>query len=343
MNEARFKIVFDGELLPEMSLDTVKDNLARLFKSDRARIEQLFGRRAVVLKRDLSATEVDKYVVALTRAGAHVRMEADQAASLSLVDTDEHRPAATVNAMTDARMQCPKCAHEQPQAIECAACGIVIDKYVARQAQLAESAPPQPPSSPGSAEPSPYTPPQAPVGEPLPEVGDLKVFSLEGRIGRLRYLAWSLVLMLAGAGLFGIAAIGLGIDQTLGAILMIAASIALMVVAVQIGVQRLHDIDWSGWLLLLNLIPLVGSVFALLMLLVPGTPGANRYGPPPPANSTAVKVLAGLWLIPIAALVLALLFGGVAALSGLGDDLGLPGSYDMPATQEKPSNPYGEE
>ncbi|MBM7062201.1 DUF805 domain-containing protein [Pseudomonas sp. UL073] len=334
MSDTRYKIVFDGELMPEMSLDTVKDNLARLFKLDRARVEPLFGRQAVVLKRDLPAGEVDKYVSALERAGAQVRKEQDLAASLSLVETEEHQPEET------ARMQCPKCGHEQTKAIECSACGIVIDKYLARQAQLAENPAPEPEPPRDTPPASPYTPPQAQVGEELPEFGDLNVFSVQGRIGRLRYLAWTLVVLLASVGLFGLAMIGMGIHQMVGWTLISVVGIAIVVVSLMIGVQRLHDIGWSGWLLLLNIIPVVGSVLSLLMLLVPGTTGVNRFGPPPPANSTAVKVLAALWLLPIAAALLVVALGGAAALSGLGEDFGL---QNPPATQETPANAYGEE
>lgn len=314
MSDARYKIVFDGELMPDMSLDTVKDNLARLFKLDRARVEPLFGRKAVVLKRDLSAGDVDKYVSALAKAGAQVRKEQDVAATLSLVDIDDQRPTSAP--ATD--MQCPKCGQQQPHATECAACGVVIEKYLARQAQLAEQQSQEPEPAPAA---SPYATPQAQVGEALPEFGDLNAFSVQGRIGRLRYLAWSLVMMAACIGLFGVAMIGFGIHQVVGAVLLGVVSIAVTVVAIMIAVQRLHDIGWSGWLLLLNLIPVVGSVLSLLMLLVPGSLGANRYGPPPPANSTAVKVLAALWLVPLIGLVLALLLGGMAALSGLGTEL----------------------
>ena len=70
MSEARYKIVFNGEVMPEMALDTVKDNLARLFKSDRAKIDNLFSGSAVALKRDLPESEADKYLTALQRAGA---------------------------------------------------------------------------------------------------------------------------------------------------------------------------------------------------------------------------------------------------------------------------------
>ena len=83
--------------------------------------------------------------------------------------------------------------------------------------------------------------------------------------------------------------------------------IAMLVVAVQIGVQRLHDIGWSGWLFLLTLVPLVGGVMNILMFVVPGSDAANRFGPPPPANSTAVKILALLWLlVPVLGIVAAI-------------------------------------
>lgn len=59
MNQPRYKIVFDGQLMPEASLETVKDNLARLFKSDPARIENLFSGAPVALKRDLGEGEAE--------------------------------------------------------------------------------------------------------------------------------------------------------------------------------------------------------------------------------------------------------------------------------------------
>ncbi|MEK1835383.1 MAG: DUF805 domain-containing protein, partial [Pseudomonas sp.] len=41
MSENRFKIVFDGALLPGVDVTTAKLNLAELFKSDVAAIERL--------------------------------------------------------------------------------------------------------------------------------------------------------------------------------------------------------------------------------------------------------------------------------------------------------------
>lgn len=296
MTNARYKIVFTGELMPEAALDTVKDNLARLFKSDRSKIEALFSGAAVALKRDLAETEADKYLNALQQAGARVHKEQELSANLGLVATDDHRPADTPAASAE-RMSCPKCGHEQAKVSECTACGIVIEKYLTRQAQLAENPPLVTTPTAAGNDASPYATPKAQVAEELPSYAELKVFSVTGRIGRLRYLAWSAAFFLVALPLYLVATLFLAVSPALGGILIAAIVIALVVVSVQVGVQRLHDVGWSGWLLLLNLVPVVGGVFALLMLVVPGTTEANRYGPPPPPNGKGVKLLALTWLL----------------------------------------------
>jgi uncharacterized membrane protein YhaH (DUF805 family) len=75
--------------------------------------------------------------------------------------------------------------------------------------------------------------------------------------------------------------------------------LAILLVTLSIGVKRLHDLGWSGWLWLLTLIPVLGGIFSLLLIVLPGSPATNRYGPPPPPNSTAVKLLAGCWLVVV--------------------------------------------
>ncbi|AHC38207.1 hypothetical protein A7317_27065 [Pseudomonas fluorescens] len=262
MSDNRFKIVFDGALLPGVESTTAKLNLAELFKSDVEAIEKLFTGRPVALKRDLSRPDAETYLTALHNAGIDARIEAEQPVAFSLAETHETDSGAT--------------DFSRPAA-------------------------------------SPYAPPRAAVGDDLPEYSSLKVFTINGRIGRLRYLAWTLVLtvaMLVAAGIlstvgFAIATASPTIAVILGSLLGFALFVALVVVSVQIGVQRLHDLGWSGWLYLLNLVPLVNSVFPLLLLVLPGNAGANQYGAPPPRNSTAVKVLASLWLafIPLVLIV----------------------------------------
>jgi len=48
-----------------------------------------------------------------------------------------------------------------------------------------------------------------------------------------------------------------------------------------VSVRRLHDQDRSGWLLLLYLIPVLGWFALLVLFLLDGTQGPNRYGPDP--------------------------------------------------------------
>lgn len=289
MQQERFKIVFTGQLMPEATLAETKDKLANLFKTDPQKIDALFSGQLNTLKRNLDEAEADKYLAVLHKAGAQARKEPDLSANLTLVSLESDAEAAA----DQAQMRCPKCAHDQPRAPVCSACGVVIEKFIARQAQLAEA----PPAAAAAPSNSPYSTPKAQVGEVLPEHGELKVFGVTGRIGRVRYLAWSAVLLFALLGLYFLSAVLMALVPVLGGLVLAAVGIAALVVSVQIGVQRLHDIGWSGWLWLVNLIPLVGSVFALIMLIVPGTNGANRFGPPPPPNTTAVKVLAFGWLI----------------------------------------------
>ena len=44
-------------------------------------------------------------------------------------------------------------------------------------------------------------------------------------------------------------------------------------------VRRLHDLDHSGWWLLLIFFPIIGWLWFLVLMLMKGTSGDNRYGP----------------------------------------------------------------
>lgn len=55
-------------------------------------------------------------------------------------------------------------------------------------------------------------------------------------------------------------------------------SLATLVPGISIGVRRLHDIDKSGWWLLIALVPLVGFLVLLYFLVQKPNPVANRFG-----------------------------------------------------------------
>lgn len=58
------------------------------------------------------------------------------------------------------------------------------------------------------------------------------------------------------------------------------ASLGLLLPGIGVSVRRLHDIDKSGWWLLIGLIPIVGAIILIVWLVQTGTAGPNRFGPP---------------------------------------------------------------
>ncbi|MBA1273411.1 hypothetical protein [Stutzerimonas azotifigens] len=185
MQDTQYKVVFSGEIMPGMTLDAVKDNLALLFKSDRSRIDGLFGKGPVALKRELREDEAEKYLGALQRAGAQAHKEIDFAASLTLVDSESAETAEAAQLQT---MECPKCGHGQPKAIECSACGIVIEKYLARQALLKERAQAEaltPTVVPSPSDGSSDSPHGGPQEDSSLQGNEIKPLTIKDRIGRL--------------------------------------------------------------------------------------------------------------------------------------------------------------
>ena len=57
--------------------------------------------------------------------------------------------------------------------------------------------------------------------------------------------------------------------------------------ALAVNVRRLHDVDRSGWWLLLWLIPFFGWIVLLVFLCLDGSLGRNRYGSDPKGRGTA--------------------------------------------------------
>lgn len=129
-------------------------------------------------------------------------------------------------------------------------------------------------------------------------------FSFDGRIRRIEYflsgiiggivfsIAWALGV---GTLLLG-AASGSAGGSVLGILIGFAAIIASVWFSLAQGVKRLHDLNKSGWMILLMCIPIVNAVFGLYMLFADGTVGPNQYGQDPKnrmpyqAQPTAVNV-----------------------------------------------------
>lgn len=61
-------------------------------------------------------------------------------------------------------------------------------------------------------------------------------------------------------------------------IIMCVIALALILPSLAVAIRRLHDQDKSGGWYWMVFIPSVGGIILLVFMLLPGTPGANRFG-----------------------------------------------------------------
>lgn len=99
--------------------------------------------------------------------------------------------------------------------------------------------------------------------------------NFNGRARRKEY--WMFVLVYIGI------AIASGVLDSMLGMGVIGGLIALahLLPSIAVGVRRLHDIDRSGWWLLIGLIPLIGWVIAIYWACQDGETGPNRFGADP--------------------------------------------------------------
>lgn len=150
---------------------------------------------------------------------------------------------------------------------------------------------------------SPYEPPRSAIKPTTAgEFGEVKIFSAQGRLGRVRYIGYSvgmgLLVNLIVALVGGLAAFlqrGSSEEPTMGLLtggVMIVFGLAALVISFLLTIQRLHDFNASGWWSILILLPIANLVLYLILLIMPGTQGPNRFGNPPPPNTLGVILLA---------------------------------------------------
>lgn len=58
-------------------------------------------------------------------------------------------------------------------------------------------------------------------------------------------------------------------------------ALIMLIPSLAVAVRRLHDINKSGWLLLVIFIPVIGFIWLLIYFLRNGTYGPNQYGEDP--------------------------------------------------------------
>lgn len=99
--------------------------------------------------------------------------------------------------------------------------------------------------------------------------------TFSGRAPRSEYWYFCLFVFLVSIGI-GIVEGVIG-TEVIGSLF----SLAVLLPSIAVSVRRLHDIDKSGWWLLICLIPLIGMIILLIWACSKGTDGDNRYGSDP--------------------------------------------------------------
>ena len=115
-------------------------------------------------------------------------------------------------------------------------------------------------------------------------IEELKAFSFEGRINRLRYWKYFGCMLLMNL-LIGIIVSTLHIHGALASVI----SLALSIIFLPFNVRRVHDLDKSGWWLLLGFVPVVNFFFFIYVSFFKGTEGDNSYGADPLQDYEAAR------------------------------------------------------
>jgi uncharacterized membrane protein YhaH (DUF805 family)/glutaredoxin len=290
--ESKVQLVFSGELTSAVSPEEAKQNLGKLLKLEPPQVEALLSGRRTVLKKNLPFQEAARYIAHLAKLGIHVSPEPQDApvpakpvASMATAMPTPPKPVASPAGLPPAaasetpppapgaeEITCPKCGERQPKRTLCRACSTDMPRFLAAQEELKREKRQEILAS---------TSKGGDNGTFNDESGDTPAligWGAEGRIGRLSYLM--------GNGLLTIFLVwGLVIALKLSSWLLLPILVLpFLVLSMRLGVLRCHDLGWSGWLMLINVIPYVGSLFGLLLLILPGNKN-NDYGFAPRAAS----------------------------------------------------------
>lgn len=107
--------------------------------------------------------------------------------------------------------------------------------------------------------------------------------NFNGRASRSMY--WWTVLFNALCGfVLGIVLGLLGVDSQVVDVCSGVLGLAFLLPSLSVAVRRLHDVGKGGGWIFIGLIPLVGSIWLLVLYLTPGDYDDNRFGSNPEYN-----------------------------------------------------------
>lgn len=109
-----------------------------------------------------------------------------------------------------------------------------------------------------------------------------KYADFTGRADRKEYWLYVLAMIVISLvlGLFTTLFAKVKLLYILFAVLSGAVSLALLIPSLAVTVRRLHDIGKGGGWIFISLIPFIGAIWLLILVIMKGEPGENRFGAP---------------------------------------------------------------
>jgi len=299
----RVDLVFTGQVLAGFDREQVKRAIGDFFKLDELRRDRMFSGAPQVIKRGLAPEDASRYIALFEKMGGRLQAHGDGVPAAAVAAEAPVMPAAPL-----AREAPPAAAKPGPRTPPSSPV-VAASTVAAPTAPALELLPVQPSPAPAP-EARPRSdassrrlrdddddPPIAAmvvVEAPPPVLG----IGLAGRLARRPYGA---------AALFGWAAMRWAVAGLLHhprPIVAVLIGLGLLVAALwtfRLTILRLHDIGLPGWWVLLGAVPIVGTLAGVLLAMVPGSHGDNRFGAEPDPGSPILRLVVTVAVLVIGA------------------------------------------
>lgn len=113
------------------------------------------------------------------------------------------------------------------------------------------------------------------------------LFLFSGRLNRKPYVLLTLPLGLVSAAMSILQEAVLQLPEVASFVLLLLMMLCLIVVtwsSLALAAKRLHDLNWSAWMVLGCFVPIVNIALVFYLWLARGTRGPNRFGDDPLGN-----------------------------------------------------------
>lgn len=141
--KTRYKIVTEGKLRDGIDPEQFISAFVQTFKISEEQARKLLAaKQTVTLKDNLDRDSAEKFRRVLSeQIGLEVRVEAKAEQGRASFESMTVEEQTEKPATSDSGRRCPKCGSDRVAGDDCLACGIIISKYLARQAQTDQEAP----------------------------------------------------------------------------------------------------------------------------------------------------------------------------------------------------------